>query len=1182
VKTHAKLLSLTIAAIGALCLPAVASADFSISTSNFETSISTTQAGAHPDLRTRFTLDDGSEGTPRHIVVKLPTGLLGAANATPTCSMALAGNFVPSSLFPRCPRDTIVGQVEVRIRSGRLSPVPVYNVTPAPGEQAALGFSVVFPVRLDVNVRTDGDYGLTTAGADLTEADALISSDLTLWGVPADHNGVGPLCIGVDGFCWGAPNTESGVKRLPFLNNPTRCTGSPLNSSVFVDTWQDINVSAFAEGQLGPITGCDELEFEPSLQARPTTNAADSPSGLDVDLKIPQNQDPDGLIAAQLRNSEVTLPEGLVINPSSANGRKACSPSQIGYTGASNERQSIHYDPDTTTAYTVAFKGQSTAPLPAGANLAEVTQALEGLPGLAGNIGVSGYPGDWTVVFTGALAGTDVPQLSGTSTNSSFQALEVNGTGGGYNLQFGGEDTGASFEATFGAGTTVLSEVANPSRPLKIGERIAGPGIAPGTKITNFFGPTIVLIDTPTTSAQSAAALETVLPFDASAEELQSILAALPSIGKGNVIVRRAGASGSSRSFRILFAGTLAGSEDPIAVTSNLSGPGAGATVTAAPKDPQPLLVSTQTEAGIPRFNLASPTCPDASRLGDAEIETPLLDPPPLKGSIYLASPQQNPFGSLLAIYLVVEGHGLVVKLAGKVIPDPQTGRLTAVFDENPQVTFEDLRLHFDGGAYAPLKTPSSCGKYATTSVLTPWSAPYTGPPATPRDEYEIAQGPNGAPCGGAQPNAPSFEAGTTAPLAGQYRPFIVNLKREEGTQQFASLSVSPPPGLVAKLAGTQPCSDAALAAAAAKTGAQEQASPSCPAASEVGTVYTQAGAGPSPFNAPGKAYISGPYKGAPISLAVITPAVAGPFDLGTIVVRAALQVDPKTAQVKAVSDPIPTILQGIPLDIRSVSLRLDRPDFTLNPTSCDPTSVDGTLLSSLGSTASLQSRFQLAECGQLKFKPQLSLSLKGGTKRGQYPALTAVLKARPGDANISAASVALPHSEFLAQNHIGTVCTRVQFAASACPARSVYGKVSVTTPLLDYPLSGPVYLRSSDNKLPDLVLDLKGPDSQPIRFEAAGRTDSVNGGIRNSFDFVPDVPFTKLVLQLQGGKKGLLENSRNICTTTNKAAATYTAHNGLAYEAQPKLAVKCGGKAKKKAKGKGKGKAHRSSSKRG
>lgn len=329
------------------------------------------------------------------------------------------------------------------------------------------------------------------------------------------------------------------------------------------------------------------------------------------------------------------------------------------------------------------------------------------------------------------------------------------------------------------------------------------------------------------------------------------------------------------------------------------------------------------------------------------------------------------------------------------------------------------------------------------------------------------------------------------------------------------------------------------------------------------------AGAGPAPYYAKADAYLSGPYKGAPLSLAIIAPATAGPFDLGTIVTRTALYLNPETAQINAVSDPIPSILQGIPLDIRSVQVKLDRPGFTLNPTSCDPSEVKGRALSTLGQLASLASRFQLAECGRLGFKPKMTLSLKGGgTKRGGHPALTVVLKPRPGDANLASISVALPHSEFLDQAHIGTVCTRVQWAADACPAGSVYGTVSVQTPLLDQPLSGNVYLRSSDNLLPDLVPDLRGPAELPIRFNAAGRTDSIHGGIRNTFDFVPDAPFTKLVVKLKGGSKGLLENSRDICARPYTATIKYAAHNGLALTEHPALQVKCkGAKAKKKQK---------------
>jgi hypothetical protein len=354
------------------------------------------------------------------------------------------------------------------------------------------------------------------------------------------------------------------------------------------------------------------------------------------------------------------------------------------------------------------------------------------------------------------------------------------------------------------------------------------------------------------------------------------------------------------------------------------------------------------------------------------------------------------------------------------------------------------------------------------------------------------------------------------------------------------------------------------LAASAAHAGAVEQALPSCPSGSQVGNFYAAAGAGPAPYNVPGKVYLAGPYKGAPLSLALIAPAVAGPFDLGTVVIRTAVQINPVTAAITATSDPIPAMLNGVKLDVRSASIRLDKPDFAINPTSCDPTSVLGSLFSLEGSTALLNSRFQLAECGRLKLAPKIALKVRGGTKRTQNPALTVTLQPRPGDANISSVSVALPRSELLDQDHIRNVCSRVQFAAGNCPAESVYGQATVETPLLDDPLTGPVYLRSSGNQLPDLVLDLHGPASMPIRIEAAGKTDSIKGGIRNTFSFVPDVPFSKVTLKLLSGKKSLLENSRDLCRKTFRAEVKFKAHNGLTASGRPPMKAACKHRSKK------------------
>jgi hypothetical protein len=570
----------------------------------------------------------------------------------------------------------------------------------------------------------------------------------------------------------------------------------------------------------------------------------------------------------------------------------------------------------------------------------------------------------------------------------------------------------------------------------------------------------------------------------------------------------------------------------------------------------------------IAHFNEAAPSCPDASRLGTVELHTPVLANP-LHGSMYLASPHQNPFGSLLALYMVVQdpATGVLIKIPGEVKPDPQTGQLAVSFPHNPQLPFSDLDVNLFPGQRAALKTPPTCGQFTTSSEMVPWTAP-EGKTQNPSDTFGIVAGAGNSSCPAgerAAPNKPSFTAGTSDPAAGAYSPFVLKLTRADGSQPIKGLEATLPKGLLGRLAGVPYCSDADLAAAAAKSGQAEQASASCPAASQVGIVDVAAGAGSEPLNVAGKAYLAGPYKGAPLSLAIVTPAVAGPFDLGTVVVRNQLQVDPVTTQIHVVSDPIPTILQGIPLDIRQIAVKVNRPNFTLNPTNCEPTQVTGSSLSVFDQSASLTDRFQVGGCNALAFKPRLALHLKGGTGRTDYPALTAVLRARPGDANIAKAVVSLPHSEFLAQEHIRTICTRVQFAANACPKGSVYGKATAYSPLLDKPISGPVYLRSSDHALPDLVADLSGQ----IRVTLDGRISSVKGGITNSFEMVPDAPVSKFVLRMQGGKKGLLVNSRDLCRSTNKASVQLDGQNGKIRDFKPVVTNSC---KKKKGKPHGKG----------
>ena len=575
-------------------------------------------------------------------------------------------------------------------------------------------------------------------------------------------------------------------------------------------------------------------------------------------------------------------------------------------------------------------------------------------------------------------------------------------------------------------------------------------------------------------------------------------------------------------------------------------------------------------------FDLTSPRCPDASKVGTMEVQTPMLADP-LKGSVFLAAQDANPFHSRFGLYLTIDDQvqGLMLKLAGKVTADPVTGQLQATFLENPQLPFTDLRLHFFDGPNAALVNPPTCGTYTTKADLTPWSAvdpahPTAAETASPTSSYDITSGPTGGKCAASKsavPFAPTLSAGSESVKAGASTPFVLNLTRADGQQELSSLNVVTPKGLTASLKGIPYCSEAQIAAARALTkGASEQATPSCPAASRLGSVTTGAGSGSAPFYAHGNAYLSGPYKGAPLSLAIITPAVAGPFDLGNVVVRAGLYLDPVTAQITVKSDPIPQMLEGVPLRVRSVAVAMDRDKFMLNPTNCAESAVKAEALGSGGATAQMSTRYQVGACSALDFTPKLALNLKGGTKRNDHPALTATLTQPEGQANIGSVSVALPHSEFLDQAHIRTVCTRVQFAAKACPAGAIYGSAEAWSPLLDAPLSGPVYLRSSDNKLPDLVVALRGPDSQPIEIELAGRIDSVNGGIRNSFELVPDAAVSKFVLKMQGGKKGLLVNSRDICKRTEKATVRMVGQNGKRADQFPKLSNSCKKKAAKKA----------------
>jgi hypothetical protein len=550
------------------------------------------------------------------------------------------------------------------------------------------------------------------------------------------------------------------------------------------------------------------------------------------------------------------------------------------------------------------------------------------------------------------------------------------------------------------------------------------------------------------------------------------------------------------------------------------------------------------TPAQIGLGNASEPTCPDASKIGSAEVDSP-LSAHPLTGSIFLGSPTD--------IYVVAEGGGVLLKLHGVQIPNFATGQLTTTFDNNPQLPFTDLKLNFFGGPRAALATPQTCGTFTTTTDLMPWSAPASGPDATPSGAFTIDSGPDGNSFScvsnlADRPFDPGFLAGMEDDHAATFTPFVLRVKRDDGEQGLRRIDAKLPPGVSAKLAGVPECSNAAASAG------------TCGASSRVGHVNVGAGAGPLPFYLPGKAYLTGPYKGAPLGLSIVTPVNVGPFNLGNVVVRAAIFVDPTTAALHVVSDPLPTIHTGIPLRLRSVSIQIDRSRFMLSPTNCNPMAVTGQIQGTAGPPAQVSKFFQVAGCRALGFKPKLTAKILGGKKftgHSKHPGLKVTLKPK-GKANVKSVALTLPHSIILDQANIN-VCTPAQFNANHCPKKSKYGKAKARSPLLDKPLKGPVYLvTNKHHQLPDLVMVLNGQVKLIERGVVKGTT---SGRLKTTFNTVPDVPLKNFTLKLKKGKHGLLVNSTNLCSKRAKhksAKATIKAHNGKKRSFKPKVKTPC------------------------
>ncbi len=887
-------------------------------------------AGAHPyELVTVFMINSNavqeggggeeeereyhSVATLKDVKVSLPPGLIGNPAATPKCSQL-------ASEEHDCSGEDQIGTMEVRANEhggkyGVAENSPLFNIVPPRGVAARFSakFNGFVNATIDAHVRTGSDYGIDADSLAITSLGKPSVVVVRMWGVPASPmHTVERACAKTTlGYTFGC---ASKAPERPFLSMPTSCRG-PQTAIGEADAFQEPGDFASAAQQMPAVTGCGELAFAPTIEAQPTNTQADSATGMNVDLHVPQSEEPEGTATSELKDATVTFPAGVAVDPSSADGLAACSEKQAGFTGFTE------LDP-------------------------------------------TGEPGVKTAQFT----------------------------------------------------------------------------------------------------------------------------------------------------------------------------PGA-------------------------------PECPDASKIGSVQIDTPLIEHP-LPGAMYLAKQGENPFGSLLAVYLTVNDPvtGVVVKLPGLVGANPSTGQLTATFDQNPQLPFEDLKVSLFKGERAPLTTPETCGSYVLTSVLTPWDGNAVLTPSS--HPFQVAQAPGGGACApseGQAPNSPGFEAGTASPIAGSYSPFQLKLTREDGSQRFHSLNVTLPPGLLGKVAGVEECPQSDIEAAEHRShegeGALEQAHPSCPAASEVGTLHVGLGSG-NPFYAGGHAYFAGPYEGAPFSLVFVTPALAGPFDLGTVVVRAALFINPTTAQVTVKSDPFPSIIDGIPLDIRSIGVSIDRSDFTLNPTSCNAMAITGSSTSTSGQAASLSDRFQAGGCASLPFKPVFKAETHADHTRRGGAFVGVSVATGAGEANIHEVHVTLPTQLPAELATLKLACTAAQFEANpaGCPAGSVVGTAVAHTPLLPVPISGPaIFVSHGGAGFPNLDLVLQG-DGVTVTLVGETFISEKTKVTTSTFPAIPDVPVSAFSLQLPPGEHPALAGEGNFCAQPLYMPTRIVGQNGGLLEQKTQIAVSgCG-----------------------
>jgi hypothetical protein len=562
------------------------------------------------------------------------------------------------------------------------------------------------------------------------------------------------------------------------------------------------------------------------------------------------------------------------------------------------------------------------------------------------------------------------------------------------------------------------------------------------------------------------------------------------------------------------------------------------------------------------QFGLGSTTepaepaaCPLASQIGTVKVVTPLLEKP-LEGQVFVGEPEcgadgvctsaDAEAGRIFRLFLQMRSpeRGVIVKLAGHVSANPTTGRLQATFTEQPQLPFSELLLTFNGGPRAPLANPQTCGTFTTTTDLTPWSTPGLGglsgtepiagtPDATPSSSFAVDWNGAGGACP-AMPFGPSFSAGSQTPAAGASSPFAVTIGREDREQDIAAVTVTTPPGLLGEVAQVPRCPEAQANAG------------TCGPESEIGSTTVGAGPGPDPFYLGGRVYLTGPYRGAPFGLSIVVPAVAGPFNLGTVVVRAAIAVNPSTAALTITSDPLPQFVDGVQVRLRKINVEVNRPSFMLNPTSCAQQGVGASITGAQGASSTVSSPYEVGGCSSLPFAPKLTASTQGKTSKAGGASLTVSVASTPGQANIAKVDVQLPKALPSRLTTLQKACTEAQFDANpaGCPTASDIGTARAITPILAAPLTGPAYIVSHGGaNFPDVELVLQG---EGVEIVLDGKTDIKDGVTYSRFETVPDAPVSHFEAVLPEGPHSILAApSGNLCGKSLVMGTTITAQNG-------------------------------------